>query len=950
MPHLRVLIAALALLAIASAVSAQPHTLYLANDDHTDYGWNASTATYDQAMLGEIDLALARLAASRDPSAERPRFNADCWYYVWLYERERSPQQFAALIDAIAAGDVTVPLNPFVTLYGALPTEAAIRAGSYPGQLERRYGIGFPLAQDIEDQTSPWGIASLWAGSGVRYTWKGICACATQAPFADRRSELFHWQGPDGEALLTKWYEFELGSTSWGGYAEARDNLSLSAMQKAIDRFSQRGHPVTGLFGYGWDDVSVGDDAVHGAVRQWNDAHPDGPPAVVSNIVDYFADLEGRAPALPTERGGWGNDWDLWPATLAAPSADLRRAVEDLRAGEALAAVLRAGGDDGAWTAHQAALADAWIGYWKYFEHTWSDGGAGLDTIVAHKLEWAAQFRAAVDGLTASASARFAAGFATPAGEDRLVVFNPLAAPRTDVVDLTVDGPGPFVVHDVASGAELRAQVLTVDGAHRLRVLVPDVPSLGYRVLRYAAGTPSASPCCSASAATRRIDSTRYAIEVASDGRLVSLIDHAAGDQELAGSGGLNALVGATPGSGTVTVESLGPVSATLRLDIGGALPRRVRVTVFAAPLDRVEVEDELLARPADAVHYRFGVNLREPQIRFEEVGAVARPGLAEQGGDFLPGTRADYMTLNHFLDFDDALGGYHVTLSSRDAFAVRVGDSSATHFDLPATAVSVLALGNVAFGGIEDQGGATSFRHAFAVIGRSGAFSAAAAMRDGLAFQNPLRGIGLARNQNGPRLAPVASYLSLDSSRAVVTAVKPAEEGERGVLVRLWELAGESGPIGVRAAALAPGAAWRTSLIETDRAALDVGNGVVSVPLAANQLAALRLAVGVPTPTASETPSATRTATPARTATATRSATPTARLGSPTASASPTPTCPSPPRGDVNGDCAVTATDLDELIAALFAPSPGSAADVNLDGAASAADLPALVALLRNR
>ena len=111
-----------------ASVRASAHTIYLAPDNHTDYGWNASTDTYESAMLAELDFYLARIAATTgDAPEEQARYNADCWYYLWLYEHHRTPSQFQALVTAMQTGHIQVPLNPFVTLYGALPTEAAIR-------------------------------------------------------------------------------------------------------------------------------------------------------------------------------------------------------------------------------------------------------------------------------------------------------------------------------------------------------------------------------------------------------------------------------------------------------------------------------------------------------------------------------------------------------------------------------------------------------------------------------------------------------------------------------------------------------------------------------------------------------------------------------------------------------------------------------------------------------
>jgi alpha-mannosidase len=430
------MLCALALLAGAAVASA--HTVYVANDDHTDYGWNASTAAYDATMLQELDYYLIRIASTgHRPSDEQARFNADCWWYLWLYEHNRSPSQFEALVTAMQTGHIGVPLNPFVTLYGALPTEAAIRAGYYPGRLQRQYGLEFVVGQDVENQTSPWGMASIWKGSGAKYTWKGVCGCATQAPYADRTDEVFRWRGPDDEDVLMKWYQLA-ANTSWGGYAEARDNLSGAAIQNTINHFSVRPPllPISGLFGIGWDDLSYTSPAVESLAQSWNLAHGGGDHVRNANIKNYFEALEPFAPSLNVLKGGWGNDWDLWPASLAARTAQTRRAIERLRTAEALSGFV-AWGNNAFWSPRQQALELGFIDYHKYFEHTWGSATNDLATVLANKKTWAQTLDTAVADTDAQAGTALVQFFATP-DEDRFIVFNPLGFARSDVVDLPI--------------------------------------------------------------------------------------------------------------------------------------------------------------------------------------------------------------------------------------------------------------------------------------------------------------------------------------------------------------------------------------------------------------------------------------------------------------------------------------------------------------------------------
>jgi alpha-mannosidase len=824
------------LLGCLGAGSATAHRVYLMNDNHTDYGWNATTAEYDTSMLSEIDFYLDEIdRTSANPSAEQARFNADCWWYLYLYENNRTPQQFQRLINAMKSGHITIPLNPFVTLYGAIPTEAAIRAGYYPGRIERQYGVSFRLAQNIENHTNPWGLSSLWAGSGIYYTWKGVCNCATDTPIQDRTEEVFRWQGPDDKELLMKWYQIEgTNNKSWGGYAEARANLSQNGIQAAIDRFSSRWPflPMTGLFGAGWDDVYWESAEFVDIAQQWNASNSQD-EVIVSNGIDYFEELEGFKGELPILRGGWGNDWDLWPAALTEPTAITRRAVEQLRTAEALS-VLAQWSDQDFWGPLRETLEQGFNGYFKYFEHGWDTvGGLPLQGLVDNKLLWSDSFKDSVTTLQGAAYSAVAALFTTP-DEDRFVVFNPLSFERTDVADLPWSNTASVRVVDLATGEEVASQPFSRNGQTYIRILAKNIPSMGYRTYR----VEIAQPAVLDDAATitgNSIENERYRVELGPQGQIISAVDKFA-SKEIAGSGGLNDFGSGTAGS--PAAENPGPVSTTIMVDVAGTQSRRVRVTLFKE-IDRIEIEDEILDNITSVRHYRFDVALTDPQIRFEEIGAIARPGLSAQVGDFLPGTRAEYMTLNHFVSFEKE--DYNIVVSNWDAFTMRVGQSTPIAFDLPTSEVSVLAVGNPSGFGIQDQGGENNFRHRFAVLGDSGAGSPAQAMRISLAHQNPLIPIRLPRNQVGPLTRHVLSLLSLDAENVLVTAFKPAEEPERGMVLRLWELDDMTTTANIDLSTFQPTEAAEVSLIETDVKPLTVSAGKVAVSLEANEIKTIR-------------------------------------------------------------------------------------------------------------
>jgi len=841
----RILVAASALVVLIQLTQkplAHGHDVFMMNSNHTDYNWNATAAEYEAAMLADLDYYLDQIdATSGHPPHEQARYVPDCWWWLYLYEQNRQPEQFERLIQAIRSGHITIPLNPFVTLYGALPTETAIRAGYYPGRIAREYDLEFLLAENVENHTSPWGLASIWAGSQIRYTWKGVCGCVQSAP-SRQDDELFWWQGPDGKTLLFKWYNLIGNNTDWGGYSETRDNLgSVGRINLTIDRTRDRmpGVPFTGLFGAGWDDVGWATRAIVDTATAFN-ASGTTDRAIVSNGVDFFQAIEASQVAgqLRTLRGGWGNDWDMWPASLAERTSRTRRALTRIRTAEALAAWVHRY-DPEFWSSVRETLEHGLFSAWKYFEHGWdvTAGGPSLQQMQADKELWTQDIEGAVTSAVASAEQRLAALFNTP-DQQRLAVFNPLGFPRTDVAELPVADNGPYVVHDVATNSEVPSQIIQRDGHLLLQFLASDLPSLGYRIYRYDHGSPSAwPPAAAVSPQQQTIENDAYRVETGQRGRIVSALHKLQGpDRELAGSLGLNDY-----GAGvvtSVTAENVGPVSATLRIDLSAPL-RTTRITLFRN-IDRVEIRNEILQNETGFKTYSFHSNIPNSEMFFEEIGAIARPGMVTEGGDFLPGTRADRMTLNHFVAVTGS--GQHIVISNQDAYAMKINDSTNSAFDLTGNEVHVVVMEQGLGAGTWNQGGDDYFLNRFALRGVEGPFDAAEALRTSLAHQNPFHVMNLPRAQTGPMNQPTGRLLIPDSDDVVVTAFKPAEDAGRGFVVRLWELSGNDSQVDLDVSSLTARRAWKTSLIETDQSEVSLSGGFLSDTIGANEIKTYRM------------------------------------------------------------------------------------------------------------
>ena len=258
----------LILLIIHTQLVAQAKRFYIANDDHTDYVWSANEAAYKNAMLITLDKYLVQIDSTISaglPFRHQAKYNCDGNFWFWVYEKNRTADRMNNLVNKVKSGHMTVPYNPLAVLYGGMPAEASLRGMYYAGHLQKKYGIDMSLAISMEGQTLPLGLSSLWSGSGVKYSWKGVCSCVSLMNKPDlqhRDHEVYYYKGLDNQQVLMKWYSLATTvppggrdvNESLGGYAEAR-----YLANDLIDRMRQKSlathKKIIGAFGYGWDDL-----------------------------------------------------------------------------------------------------------------------------------------------------------------------------------------------------------------------------------------------------------------------------------------------------------------------------------------------------------------------------------------------------------------------------------------------------------------------------------------------------------------------------------------------------------------------------------------------------------------------------------------------------------------------------------------------------------------------
>jgi hypothetical protein len=163
------------------------------------------------------------------------------------------------------------------------------------------------------------------------------------------------------------------------------------------------------------------------------------------------------------------------------------------------------------------------------------------------------------------------------------------------------------------------------------------------------------------------------------------------------------------------------------------------------------------------------------------------------------------------------APGHIGVTVAPLDAFMLRM-DQGALAFE---------ALGNDQNWKevTQDQNGETRFRFRYSLQAHAPGYDNAAA----LGWSRNVTTLLTLASGRLPKKRVNHPYLEVDPMRALVTCMKPADDGTPGqTVVRLWETSGRTGMVMLSAPEFRT--ACETDLLERDRQTLEVKHGKVSL------------------------------------------------------------------------------------------------------------------------
>jgi alpha-mannosidase len=850
-------------LACPSIVLAQHKKLYIANDDHTDYMWTANEAKYDSAFVKMLDYSLFQIDSTKTfPSNFQARFNTDGSLWLKKYQKYRSEKQFNKLVAAIKSGHISSPLNMLVNCYGAQPTEAVIRGMYYAGQLERQYNLRFTMAGAMENNTLPLGLASLWAGSGAKYSWKGIGGYGSQLSYeirAKRPHQMYRYNGLDGNGVLMKWYNFNEKTTPpLGGYAECRLNIKyknlnddfkqvINTLDKHCDTISPTSaYPYTigGAFGFGHDDLQTYVSPAY--IKAAKNGTTAERSVRVSNEEDFFIDFENKYPNVPKESLSYGNEWDLLSVSMNETTARMRRANEKMRSAEALATLVSLK-DKNFMNATAKERNQAWESFGVYWEHNWTaDGPVSRKARADWEIKTQENLTSYVDTLQKK-SIRLLSNQIKKTTNPSFFVFNPLSWTRNDIADIEYNGVYPIKVIDKVSQKEVRSQLITKNSKPFLRIYAIDVPSVGYKVFEIQPGE-SKKGVVAANLEKGWIENNFFKIHFTKSGVITEIIDKVANRQlvKQTDTKYVNDLGATDINAGEpLIIENAGPVSVTFKAVSTDPILHTTRITVYAKS-PRIDIENTIQENFGDLKTFAFSFDLNSPTTHHEELGAILTTKLEKNGGHYANSiARYDWQTFNHFANLSEKK--YGITLSNLDCSFFKLGKSTISTLDENSSQISALAGGNVdkkvedgGILGILNQNGNKEFLYYFAITTHQNNFDPLQSMKFSLEHQNPLV-TGMIAGDKNQSESNFFSLMKCNNSKVLLWSVKPSEEGiENGIITRFWNFSNKKQTPKIMFKSDLK-SAFQTTHIETNEREIQLQKNTVQFEFKPHQIATFR-------------------------------------------------------------------------------------------------------------
>ncbi len=417
-------------------------------------------------------------------------------------------------------------------------------------------------------------------------------------------------------------------------------------------------------------------------------------------------------------------------------------------------------------------------------------------------------------------------------GEVRLLVYNPLAFARQDVVEASVPLRAPAAVQVTGpDGQPVPAQILSRTEDETRVLFLADLPPCGAAAFAVVAADARANVLLLHDSGLRvergGLENDRYRVTLNEEGQVTSIVDKAAGERELLSGPIEHQFLRESPrifpawnmewrdrikppmavlgGPAQIEVVERGPVRVSVRITRAHGSSRfeqEVRLACGNAG-NRIEFADTIDWRETGcSFKAAFPLSVSAPEAAYNwELGVICR-GNNDPAKFEVPAHR--------WFDLSDPDGEYGVTVLED----CKYGSDKPADDVLRLTLLFTPRVGPLQLV-FRDQGSQDWGRHRmrYGLYGHEGDWRAGGSERQALRFNQPLRAFHVPRASGGrgrpgvphapdglpapsglSMLAPLGktfSFLQLDSEQVGVRAIKQAEDRET-IVVRVQELWGQ--------------------------------------------------------------------------------------------------------------------------------------------------------------
>ena len=714
-----------------------------------------------------------------------------------------------------------------------------------------------------------WQLPQIYKKSGVDYfvTQKMAWNDTNPLPF-----KLFWWQSPDGSKVLAYFPH---------DYARGIEPEPL-AEDVARARQLDPGLPeMMHLFGVG-DHGGGPTRAMLDAGTHWTEPKMVYPKTFFGNAQGFFSDVEGKLDTahspvwnyktiaggttqLPAPPSGmvslptWNDELYFEYhrgvfTSQAAHKRNMRESEEWMLDAEKYSSL--------AWLTGLVYPADSLNEAWKkVLFNQFHDlaAGSGIAVIYQEAQRDYDMVRFTTGEATAAALADIAERVDTrsPFGSRPVLIFNPLAWERKDVVEFSVQMPesvkGGVAVYD-AENHLLPMQVISSDAAtNTVHLLVEPraVPALGYALLRVVPGRHDAPGDLSAHDLTLENSMLRVVVNP-KNGCITSLYDKRSHFEAIA-----KGAAGAEGGCGneliafedkpkdydawnidanfeksftrldmvdSVRLVERGPLRATIRVTRAWQHSKFVQDITLYAGLDRVDVVNDIDWHETHVLlKAAFPLAAASDHATYEiPYGSIERPTTRN---NFWEAAKFEVPALR-WADLGDAAHGFSLINDSKYGY------------DAKGNVLRISLLRSPTWPDADADRGQQHFR--YALYPHDGDWRQALTVRRGYEFNSQLRALPVSSHTGA--WSADHSFVSVAQDNVVLTAVKKAEDGD-ALLFRLYEWAGKNSEVELAVPAGAASATPTNLMEQAEGGQLAISrDGKVTIPVHPFEIVSVRV------------------------------------------------------------------------------------------------------------